>query len=148
MGHGSLQRKLVVNLGNTATHNAKVTRDFFQYGPLKRLPEPPHSLDISASDFYLFGKVKNALIGQAIPDQIGLLEILTDILDGISSDELQAAFRSCMKRVQDVIDATRRAGDSSDSMLAAVGGCPQQLHSGRHCFVPGPLHAANTVTIH
>jgi hypothetical protein len=37
--------------------------------------------------------VKNALIGQEISDEIDLL-VVTEILSGISHDELQAVFRS------------------------------------------------------
>jgi hypothetical protein len=45
-------------------------------------------------DFYLFGKIKSALVWQEIPDEIGLLGIATHFLDGISKEELQAVFRS------------------------------------------------------
>jgi hypothetical protein len=38
--------------------------------------------------------VKNALIGQEISDEIDLLVVVTEILSGISHDELQAVFRS------------------------------------------------------
>jgi hypothetical protein len=34
--------------------------------------------------------VTNSLIGQENPDEIAVLEIVTDILDGISGNELQA----------------------------------------------------------
>jgi hypothetical protein len=45
------------------------------------------------------------LIGQQIPDEIGLIDAVIEILDGISSDELQAVFRNWIERVQSVIDA-------------------------------------------
>jgi hypothetical protein len=38
--------------------------------------------------------VKNAVIAQEIPDEIGLLKIVTDTLDDILVDELQTAVRS------------------------------------------------------
>jgi transposase len=88
-----------------AAYNARVTENFLKHNPLKRLPNPPYSPDISPSDFYLFGKVKKALIGQEISDKIDLLEVVTEILTGISHDELQAVFRSWVERVQAVIDA-------------------------------------------
>jgi hypothetical protein len=94
------QRKFLVHLGNTATHNPKVTQNIFEHSPLKKLPQPPYSSNISPSDFYLFGKAKNSLIGQEIPDEIGLLEIVMDILDRVSGDELQAVFRSWIGCVQ------------------------------------------------
>jgi hypothetical protein len=48
--------------------------------------------------------VKNALTGQESPDQIALLEALTEILRGISGNELQTVFRNWIERAQGVID--------------------------------------------
>jgi hypothetical protein len=56
-----------------------MTRNFFGHSPLKRLPHPPCSLDISPSNFSLFGKVKSTLIGRAIRDEIDFLEALAAI---------------------------------------------------------------------
>jgi hypothetical protein len=58
-------------------------------------------------DFYLFGKIKSALIGYEIPDEIGLLEIVTQMLDGIPDEEFKAVFRSWIECVQHMIDANR-----------------------------------------
>jgi hypothetical protein len=41
-----------------------------------------------------------ALIRQEIRDEIGLLEMMSEILDGISNKKLQAVSRSRMERVQ------------------------------------------------
>jgi hypothetical protein len=38
--------------------------------------------------------VKNALFGPEISDEIDVPEVVTEILSGISHDELQAVFRS------------------------------------------------------
>jgi hypothetical protein len=62
------------------SRNARVTKNFCEYNPLKRLAQPPYSPNISLSDVHLFGKVKNAVIGQEIPDEIALLEGGTEIL--------------------------------------------------------------------
>jgi hypothetical protein len=77
-----------------------MTRDLFETELLKRLPHLSYSPDISPSDFYLFGKIKDALVGQEIPDEVGLLEAAIEILSGISHDELQAVFRNWIERVQ------------------------------------------------
>jgi hypothetical protein len=82
-----------------------MTRNFYGHAPLKRLLHPPYSPDISLLDLYRFGKVKVALIGQQIPDEIGLLDAVTEILDGISGDELRTVFHNWIQRVQSVIDA-------------------------------------------
>jgi hypothetical protein len=54
---------------------------------------------ISIPWFSIDSKSENAVIGQEIPDEIGPFEIVTDILDDMSSHELQAAFRSWIERV-------------------------------------------------
>jgi hypothetical protein len=50
-------RKLVIHIDididNAPAHKTRVTQHFFQYNPLKKLPHPPYSPDISPSDFYL-----------------------------------------------------------------------------------------------
>jgi hypothetical protein len=40
-----------------------------------------------------------------VSDQIDLLQVVIEILSRISHDELQAVFRSCVERVQAVINA-------------------------------------------
>jgi hypothetical protein len=42
--------------------------------PLQRIPHPPDSTDISPLDFYLFGKIKRALIRREIPNEFDLLK--------------------------------------------------------------------------
>jgi histone-lysine N-methyltransferase SETMAR len=104
-GRTSGQRKLVLHIDNAPGHRAKMTQNFCEHNPLKRLVHTPYSPDISPSDFYRFGKVKGVLIGQEIPDEIELLDAVTEILNGISSAELQAVFQDWIERVRGVIDA-------------------------------------------
>jgi hypothetical protein len=98
-------KKLVVHIDNASARDARVTQNFFEHDSLQRLPQPPYSPNISPSDLYLFGKVKNALIGQEIPDDIALLELVMAMLGGISGNELQAVFRNWIEPVQGMIDA-------------------------------------------
>jgi hypothetical protein len=56
-----------------------MTQNLFGHNPLKRFRQPFYSLDISPSNCYLFGKVKGALMGRAIPDKINLCEAATEI---------------------------------------------------------------------
>jgi hypothetical protein len=94
-----------VHIDNAPTHNSKTTQNFFGQNPLKKLSHPSYSRDISPSDFYLFGKVKNALIGLEIPDEIDFLESVTEILNGISDPVLQHGFRSWIDLVERVTEA-------------------------------------------
>jgi hypothetical protein len=69
-----------------------MTQDFFRYNPLKRLLYPSYYPDISPSDFSLFGKLRSALIGWEIRDEINLFEVITEILNGVSDTKLQRVF--------------------------------------------------------
>jgi hypothetical protein len=51
----------------------------FEHNPLKKLPHSPDSPDISLSNFYLFGKVQRAIIGQEVPDEIRPLDAVIEI---------------------------------------------------------------------
>jgi hypothetical protein len=102
---GVQSKKLIVQVDKAPVHNSRMTRNFFKHNPLKRLPHPPYSLDIYLSDFYLFWKITEALIGQEIPDEISLLDAMTEILNEISIGELQHIFHSWIKRVENVIIA-------------------------------------------
>jgi hypothetical protein len=59
----------MVYIDNAPAHNSRMTRNLFEYNPLKRLPNPPYSPDISPLDFSLFGKAKEALMKSAFLTQ-------------------------------------------------------------------------------
>jgi hypothetical protein len=80
-----------------------MTQNCFGYNPLKSVPHPLYSTEIS--DFYLFGKIKSALIGGTSPNGIDLLDGATEILNGISDAELQRIFRSWIEHTERMINA-------------------------------------------
>jgi hypothetical protein len=82
-----------------------VTQNLFQTIPLKRRPQPLYSPNSSRLKFYLFGKVKNALIEPDIPDEIRFFGIVMWAVDGISYDQLETVLRSHLERVSGVTDA-------------------------------------------
>jgi hypothetical protein len=84
-------KKLVVHIDNTLPQ-LKGIQSSFRRNRVKRLPHHPHPPDISPSDFYLFGKVKSALTAREIPDEINLLEVVTEILNSISGPEFPHVF--------------------------------------------------------
>jgi hypothetical protein len=101
----------MVHVDNAPDHNSRMTRNVFEHNPLKMLPYPSYSLDISPSDFYRFWKGKGALIGQETPDETSLLDAVTAIVNGISTHELHRVFRSWTECVENVISA--EGGDAS-----------------------------------
>jgi hypothetical protein len=48
--------------------------------------------------------MKSALIGYEIPDEIGLLDIVIEILSDILHDELHVVFRNWIEHIQNLID--------------------------------------------
>jgi hypothetical protein len=54
---------------------------------MRRAPHPLFSLDFTPSDFYLFGKVKTALMAALFSDANELFHSVRNVLSGISSDE-------------------------------------------------------------
>jgi hypothetical protein len=70
----------------------------------RKLAHPPYSPDIAPSDFYLFGKVKNELIGKSIHDEHELFLEVNEILSAIPTTELRDVFRNWIRRLEQVID--------------------------------------------
>jgi hypothetical protein len=56
------RRGLGLQIDNASAHGLRMAQNFFAHNLMKRLLHPPYSFDLSPSDFYLFGKVKSALI--------------------------------------------------------------------------------------
>jgi hypothetical protein len=69
-----------------------MTQNFFEHSLLKKLPCPRDLRNISPLNFYLFGTIESAIIRREIHDEIDLLEIVAQILDGISDEELKTVF--------------------------------------------------------
>jgi hypothetical protein len=99
------RRKLGGHADNAPPNISRMTQNIFGHNSLKRLRHPPYSPNICPSDFSLFGKVKSALVGQEAPDEIHLLEAVTEILNGISDAEWQCVFRSWIEGVETMTDA-------------------------------------------
>jgi hypothetical protein len=104
-GWSAWRGKPVMHIDNAPARNSRMTPNFFGHNLLKELLNPTYSPNISPPHFDLFGKVRIALIGREIPDEIDFLESVTQILNGIADDELQCVFRSWIERVERVIDA-------------------------------------------
>jgi transposase len=75
----------MVHIDNTRPQTTQMIRNFFRHNGLRRLACPPYSPDIAPSDFYLFGKVKDQLIGIFVQDEKELLHEVIEILSSISA---------------------------------------------------------------
>jgi histone-lysine N-methyltransferase SETMAR len=94
-----MKRKMVLHFDNASPHTARLSSDYMNHNRLKRAPQPPFSPDLAPSDFYLFGKVKTALMGATFEDAEQLLQAVMAVLNGISRDELERVFEEWLVRL-------------------------------------------------
>jgi hypothetical protein len=102
------RRKIVLHFDNASPHTAAVSLDFLRSNRMRRAPQAPFSPDLAPSDFYLFGKLKTALMGSEFEDEQGLLGGVMAVLNGITSDELESVFEEWVRRLDACV---QRGGD-------------------------------------
>jgi hypothetical protein len=86
------RRRMVLYFDNATSRTTRETAVYFDCHQMRRAPHSSFSLDLSPSDICLFGKVQTALMGAAFSDENELFHGVTDVLSGISPDELEAVF--------------------------------------------------------
>jgi hypothetical protein len=70
---------------------------------MKSVPHTPYSLDLAASDFYLFGYVKRCLAGLSFEDADQLPAAIEGVLEGIEKVTVQVVFLEWMERLRKCI---------------------------------------------
>jgi hypothetical protein len=85
-------RKFVVHAYNAGAHIAQKCRSFCEENELWLAPHPPDSSDLTPSDFFLFGYVKERLKGMMFPSYKELLDTIGKVVTGIESETLTAVF--------------------------------------------------------
>jgi hypothetical protein len=83
---------MVVHVDNAPVHHSKTAQNCLEHSTLPKFLCPLHLGHIFLLDFYLLEKRKSALMGQQIPDEINLLEIVTRISDVISMKNCRLSF--------------------------------------------------------
>jgi hypothetical protein len=61
-------------------HTAQLSAQFFEQNKMKTAPHPPHSHDLTTSDFYLFGYVKGCLASFRFESAYEPLEAVQGVL--------------------------------------------------------------------
>jgi hypothetical protein len=74
-----------------------------QQNVMRRAPHPPYSPDLAPSDFYLFGYIKQLLLGCEFADRDSLLQGVRDILGGIEKATLEGVFCNWIERLHQSI---------------------------------------------
>jgi histone-lysine N-methyltransferase SETMAR len=93
------RRKLIVHADNARAHTAQKCRFFCDENGLRLAPHPPYSLNLTPSDFFLFGYVKERLKGILFPSYEELLDAIGEVVTGIESETLTAVFEHWMERL-------------------------------------------------
>jgi hypothetical protein len=70
----------------------------------KRVAHPPFSHEITPSDFFLFGWLKDELSSRPISEINGLFEIVEDILSTLTPDTIARVFANWIERLKQIID--------------------------------------------
>jgi hypothetical protein len=93
-------RKVVGNADNGKAHTAQKCWTFCEDNGLRLVPHPPHSHDLAPSDVFLFDDVKERLKGMVFPSYEELLDGIGEVVTGIESETLTAAFKHWMERLE------------------------------------------------
>jgi hypothetical protein len=105
---GRSEPKTVLHFDNASPHMARFTIGYMNRNCLVRAPHPPFSPGLAFSDFYLFGKVKTALMGATFEDEDQFFQGVMDVLHRIPRDEFEALFHEWLARLDACV---QRAGD-------------------------------------
>jgi len=98
------RHKITLHFDNARVHTARKVIQYMDLHRMKRAPHPPFSPDIAASDFYLFGFLKDRLAGQVFESADELFEGITQILNKIPQETLKNVFHEWEERLRQVIE--------------------------------------------
>jgi histone-lysine N-methyltransferase SETMAR len=93
------RRNILLHFDNATPHTAGETLGFLKSHRMKRAPHPAFSPDLAPSDFYLFGKIKTALMGSEFASEKELLDGVLAVISAISREELEAVFEDWLSRL-------------------------------------------------
>jgi transposase len=93
-GRAPHQKRLVIHLDNYSVHTSQASAEWLEEQGMRRMPQPPYSLDLTPSDFYLFRTVKEKLERTRVTDEDQFFESLQVILKGIDQEELNRIFQT------------------------------------------------------
>jgi hypothetical protein len=93
-----------MHLDNVFPHNSARATEFIDGKKFIQLPHPPYSSNVTLSDFYLFGILKEKLKNCTARTFDELKQEVDSILRSIPEAELMSVFQKWFRRLQQVID--------------------------------------------
>jgi histone-lysine N-methyltransferase SETMAR len=85
--------------GNAPAHRSVLVKDFVAQNNVTILEHPPYSPDLTATDFYLFPRLKSALKGRRFSEATGIKNA-TQALKRLSHGDFQECFQHLYSRWQ------------------------------------------------
>ena len=92
--------KLVLHMDNSPIHRSAAVKDALEKAGIEAAPHPPYSPDLAPSDFYLFGKLKNAAKTVQFNDVLEIESWIKSKFDAIVKSELQSVFDGWRRRLE------------------------------------------------
>jgi histone-lysine N-methyltransferase SETMAR len=111
------QKRLVIHLDNCSIHTSRASREWLKEHDMLRIPQPPYSLDLAPSDFYLFPIVKERLERTQVAEKDQFFESLQGILRSIDQGELNKLFQAWVVRVQEISEGNGDYVECSTSFI-------------------------------
>jgi hypothetical protein len=93
------RRRMVVHFDDAIPHTANWTIDYLRAYRLIWTPHPAFSSDLEPSNFYMFSKLKMALMGAVFANDDELLQGVMEALNKISREEPEAIFEEWLLRL-------------------------------------------------
>jgi hypothetical protein len=104
--HASAIQKqtLVIQIDNSRIHKSKAATRKITSMRVTIALHPAYSPDLAPSDFFLFGYIKQKIVGQEFLSVGDLLEAIREAFDRLSRSVLESVFDEWMVRLQTYID--------------------------------------------
>jgi transposase len=94
------ERNLVIHADNASLHIAQKCRPVCPENGLWLARHPPYSPDLTPSDFFLFGYVKDRLEGIVFASREEFLARIREVLDEIPPETLPPVFEHWIERLE------------------------------------------------
>ena len=98
------KQRFYIHFDNCPSHKAKCVSEYLAQKKFSIAPHPAYSPDLSPSDFYLFGKLKEKLEGIQFDNEDDIEQAIIKEFEKISSEELKTVFNSWIQRIERCID--------------------------------------------
>jgi transposase len=98
------KKKFIPHMSNSPGHKSRMIIEEIESLHLTLAPHPTYSPDLAPSDFFLFGYLKQKMIGIDFESPQGLIDWIQLIFEAIPRDVLENVFESWLRRVQDCMN--------------------------------------------